>query len=311
MLLFAFACASSAPPAGDSAAPPVADPPYIYEEDDPPVASLTVQELAGLVTEGVGAVWDYSASPLFSAYEAGMDRASSGCPNYYDYDGSAYWYDTCTADDGTQFSGYSFFQLYAGYDVGDGTTYDGASLSGVGSIQTPDGEGVEFGGSAYQIRVTSKLPPDDPSFYSGFYLVIQGGFSASGPTAADTWLEEDAGPDLTVSTYYAPAYEGRAVTLSGSLGGLGNGEEAVVFDTVYLMSENVVPDCPGEPGGVVSVRDASGSWYDIVYDGPATYDAEVDPERCDGCGEAYFRGEDLGAVCDVDFSGLLTPPEAP
>jgi len=308
MLFFGFACVQPEPTTADSA--PAADAPYIYEEDAPPVAALSLDEVTGLVSEGVGAVWDYSASPIFTAYEAGMARASSGCPNYYDYDGSAYWYDTCTAADGTQFSGYSFYQLYAGTDAGDGSYWDGAALNGVGSIQGADGSGLEFGGSTYAIQITSQLPVDDPSWYSGYYLVIQGGFQGSGPLVAGSWLEADAGPDLSLYTYYAPSYEGRAVSLSGSLGGLGDGTQAVVFDGVYLMSENVMPDCPGEPAGVVSVRDADGSWYDVIYDGPATYDAPVEAELCDGCGEVYFRGEDLGAVCGVDFSGLLTPPGA-
>lgn len=309
MLSFLLACATTGSPPADSAADSAApaDAPYLYEEDEPPVPGLSLADLVLTLNEGVGAVWSYNAAPIFSAYEAGMASASVGCPNYYDYDGSAYWYDTCTSEAGTQFSGYSFYQKYVGYDAGGGTTYDGASLSGVGSITSADGTRVEFGGSAYELVVTSQLPVDDPSYYTGFYRVIQGGFALSGEAAAGTWLEEDAGPDLVISTYYAPSYEGRSVTLEGSLGDLGDGSQAIVFDSVYLMSPNLVPDCPGEPYGVVSVRDGEGSWYDVIFDGPETWDAPLDLDRCDGCGEAYFRGEDLGEVCGVDFTGLLTP----
>ena len=53
----------------------------------------------------------------------------------------------------------------------------------------------------------------------------------------------------------------------------------------------------------MSVRDLDGDWYDVVFDGPTDWGADSDPDLCDGCGEAYFRGEDVGAVCP-DFSGL-------
>lgn len=312
MLPILFSCTVPSPDAADSGDTPEVsqDVPYIFEEEEPPVPTLSADQLAATIVEGVGAVWGYSATPVFSAYEAGMSGSSEGCPNYYDYDGSAYWYDSCTSAGGTEFSGYSFYQQFHDWDAGDGSIYNGASLSGVGSITSPDSSRLEFGGSAYQIVITSQLALDDPSYYSGMYLVIQGGFSGTGAGAEGTWLDGDAGPDLALYTYYAPSYDGRAVSLEGSLGGLAGGAEAVVFDSLYLMSPNLVPDCPGEPYGVVSVRDAEGSWYDVVFDGPETYESDVDPDLCDGCGEAYFRGEALGPVCGVDFTGLLTPPEA-
>ena len=56
-----------------------------------------------------------------------------------------------------------------------------------------------------------------------------------------------------------------------------------------------------EPGGTIGVRVADGSWYDVQFHGPTDAKPEVAPKDCDGCGDAFYRGEPLGTVC-VDFS---------
>jgi hypothetical protein len=54
----------------------------------------------------------------------------------------------------------------------------------------------------------------------------------------------------------------------------------------------------------VSLRDSDGNWYDVVFDGPILYDDVIDPAVCDGCGEAWYRGEPMGTVC-ADFNALV------
>ena len=94
------------------------------------------------------------------------------------------------------------------------------------------------------------------------------------------------------------------VEVDGGLSGLGGDLDTVVFDAVTIFDESLGSTCPTEPGGVVSVRDVSGDWYDVVFDGPTEYGDESDPDLCDGCGAAYYRGEYLGQVCS-DFTGML------
>lgn len=274
--------------------------PYIFDEDDPPVPGLQAAELEVVIESAVALVLSLNAGPIFPAYDTAMAGAEETCPAYYTSEGSRYWYDSCTASTGATYSGYSFYQLYDDFDAGDGALYDGRTVSGVAQIVTADGYTYESGGTAQSLEAVGVG-------YTYFSSYIAGGFSWDGPEAAGTWLETGVSPDITLLGYVAPGY-GNYMLLDGGLSGLGGLDAAlldtVVFDSVLLFDAGLGSSCPTEPGGVVSVRDDVGNWYDVVFDGPTDSGVVSDPDLCDGCGSAWFRGEPLGEVC-VDFGGLL------
>lgn len=273
--------------------------PYQVEVEDDATASLGADDVALRVAEALSSAFSIDASPIFTAYEAAMSGADADCPNYYDYDGSQYWYDECTSEAGVSFSGYAFYILYDEYES-DGVVYDGAALYGVGATSA-DGEELSFGGSAtwYQARPPG-IDEDSPDWYLYTANQLQGGFSWSGEDAPD-WLAAGQSPDLYALTAWMPSYDLRYVYIDGSIGASGGG--VTVFDGLTLYSENVMTSCPNEPYGGMSVRDEQGEWYDVVFHGPAEFESEVDASLCDGCGDLYFHGALLGEVC-ADFSPL-------
>jgi hypothetical protein len=292
VLLAAGGCAPDTPAPVEDEEPA----PYIFPEEDAPVPTLAAADLEDAVASAVATVLDLDAAPIFPAYAAAMAGSDTGCPYYYDYQGSAYWYDQCTADGGASYSGYSFYQLYQDYDDGAGNLYNGESIYGVARIDTADGHTFEAGGSAQLLVATA-------STYTYYSSVIAGSFAWDGPEADGTWMAEGLSPDVTMVGYVVPAY-GNYMQVDGGVSGLGGDLDTVVFDAVTIFEESLGSTCPTEPGGVISVRDADGNWYDVVFDGPADYGEVSDPALCDGCGSAWFRGEPLGEVC-ADFSALL------
>ena len=71
-----------------------------------------------------------------------------------------------------------------------------------------------------------------------------------------------------------------------------------------IYSNELGSECDLEPYGTISVRDNDGNWVDVVFDGPAYWGAWAFQPHCDGCGMAYFRGEEVGPTC-IDFSSWL------
>lgn len=304
-MLLLLACA-------DEAAPPApADPlPYLADEEDAPAPSLTAADLEGALDEALAVLPLLGAAPVFDAYDAAMVGAETGCPDWYESEGNTYWYDQCTATDGTRFAGYGFTYSYDAYDQGDGGLITGDALYGVARVETPEGATFEAGGSAYDYRVDYYEADGVTISYTSHTSAIAGAFAWDGAGADATWLGTDLSPDLTLYGVVAPAYDARAYYADGGLSGLGGLVDTVVFDELFLYDAALGSACPTEPGGGVSVRDADGQWTDILFDGPAEWGATSDESTCDGCGTAWFRGESLGEVC-VDFSSLLGWGDAP
>jgi hypothetical protein len=308
MLLLACATPDEPAPAEEKYEPV----PYVVDEAAPPEAALSPEEIEAAIDEAAAGILGVNAAPVVAAYTEAMAE-SAGCPDYYEVDGSQYWYDECTTDTGTHYSGYAQWILYDGYPDGAGNLYDGAGFYGVGSITRPDGASFSFGGAAYALVATPEsIDPTDRNWYAYFQSVVQGGFAYDGPAAAGTWLYEGGAPDLSTVVYYAPGYDGKYVAVDGGVSDLtGELVTAVVMDGVILMSDAIVPDCPGEPAGVVSVRDAEGNWIDVLFHGATEWGGKPDDAAlCDGCGEAWFAGEPVGTVCP-DFSPLLAWEDQP
>ena len=64
-------------------------------------------------------------------------------------------------------------------------------------------------------------------------------------------------------------------------------------------------DCLAEPNGTQHVQ-VNGAWVYIEWHG----DLLGEPDRCDGCGDAYAQGEAIGQVC-ADYSSWLDWTSSP
>ena len=307
MLTLLLACT----PAGDDSAAKGADvyepAPYIVPEEDPPVAAFSAAELEGAIAESLDLATGLRGSDVFPSYFAAMEGADDDCPNYYETDGNVYWYDVCTSSYGSQFNGYSFYYYYDHYDAGDGSFYTGHAVAGVAQVWDAEDHLFEAGGTAYDLRV-------DGDTFTYWYSVAQGAFSYDGPEAEGTWLEQGLSPDMVQTVYYATGADAKGYVLQGSVSGLSGSFTSAVYDGVQIFDEALVAyaggNCALEPSGVVSLRDVDGAWYDVLFDG-YTEARPLTPEgMCDGCGEAYFRGDAVGQVC-VDFTGLNSWEGAP
>jgi hypothetical protein len=276
---------------------------YIYEEEVLPSASLSPEEVEAAITEGLSLALELTAQPVFPAYQAAMLGEDVACPNYYDYEGSVYWYDACTSAAGSRFEGYSFYIPYVDMDDGYGNLYNGEALYGVSKITTIEGYIFEAGGSAAYYDLTHIATSPQDIDYTYFVSAVQGSFSYDGPEAEETWLSEDLAPDLSYTGAWIPAYSGNLGALDGGIAGLSGSVEYLVMDNLILYS-NGLSSCPEEPGGGVSVRGSDGYWYDVTFDGPIEFGEEVAAATCDGCGKLWFQGEALGEVC-VDASLLI------
>lgn len=304
-----FLLAACATPDDDSAVgkDPYTPAPYIVPEEDPPVANFSAEEVELALAEALDLATSLTGDKVFPAYDAVMAGADPDCPNYYEQDGNVYWYDVCTSSHGTQYNGYSFYYYYDQWNDGYGQLYTGDALFGVAQVWDAEGHLFEAGGTAYDLVVQG-------DGYMYWYSIAQGAFAYDGPEAEGTWLEEGIAPDMSQIVYYVPTADARAYVMAGSVSGLSGGFTSAVFDETMILDEAMLPyfgaDCSLEPGGIVSLRDVEGNWYDVVFDGPTNDDVATPLGRCDGCGEAFFRGESVGEVC-ADFTGLNAWEGAP
>lgn len=274
---------------------------YIADED-PVAPSLTLDEVALAVSEGLTATHAMQPSLWFDAYDAAMAGRDAGCPytneDYQVYYGYDYWYDDCTSQGGTSFYGYGLGYHYVDYAASSTTFYRHLGYwNGDARITRPDGTDLVSSGYAY-------LYDYDSLYYgsSGQYFEMYGEFRSDAPMHADTWLADGVSVSLLLSRYWYGTDNG-SLQLRGGLSHLEGVVNAVVFDDLFMLSEAHGSQCAIEPGGAVSVRETSGEWYDVVFHGPSAGSTLAFPAECDGCGEVWFRGALLGEVCP-DLSTL-------
>ncbi|MCB9761626.1 MAG: hypothetical protein H6739_17410 [Alphaproteobacteria bacterium] len=284
---------------------------YIYEESDPPAPSLSIAQVEDAITEAVVGAFDLNAQPVIAGYQAAMVGQEEGCPDYYANEDNTYWYDYCYSEDGSYFSGYGFIYHYDRVENGDGYLVSGDYVYLVADIVNGDGHAFSGSGAAYNVQMDWE--GDTP--HTLYYSIVQGTFSYDGPEVSGTWMDEDIAPDLTILAYWvpedtSPQFHGGLVNLQGGVSGLSSEADTVVMDGVSIFQEGLASMCPIEPSGTISVRDPSGNWYDVIFDGPTEPGAAIDTSACDGCGAVFYRGERLGDAC-VDFSPLLDWEEQP
>lgn len=304
MMFLLLACTPNEGDTGKLA--PYEPAPYIVPEVDPPTASFSVEDLEASMAEALSMAQGLTGAAVFPSYFAVMEGADPDCPNYYEQDGNIYWYDSCTSTQGSAFNGYSFYYHYDHYVQGD-EVHTGDALAGVAQVWDADGNLFLAGGTAYDLLV-------EGDGYQYWYSIAQGAFSYDGPEGLGTWLEDGLSPDMIQYAYHLPASDARGYVMQGTVSGISGAFNAAVFDGIYMFDEGLAAyaggNCSAEPGGVVSMRDGDGNWYDILFDGYSDSRPRTPEGMCDGCGEAYFRGDDVGTVC-VDFTGLNAWEGAP
>lgn len=279
--------------------------PYVYDENpEEETPLLTASDLETGVLQALEVVFTLDPRPLHQAYDRVLLEADSECPYVYDsyleLYGYYYWYDTCTTSEGARFTGNGRHYSY-GPDESDSGYYDYDYINYYyGSAKVIDTEGNTFTGAGYSYNYEFTYTYND---YRYFYASMYGEFHWDGPEAQGTWLEDDLSVVNVLYTNRAPD-GGTYTALDTSISGVSGVVNAAVFDGLVIYDELRASPCPLEPSGTISLRDATGDWYDVDFHGPDSGATAMFPPDCDGCGPAYWKGEYIGDVCP-DFGPLL------
>lgn len=292
-----LACAGSK---GEDSGSSAEEAPYLVDEEtlDLPEPTFDAAGAAEAGASAFAALRAITAAPIVEAYEEAMEGADSDCPDFFtSEDGISYWYDDCTSGDGTTFSGYGAIVTYTGVEDG-GYAWAGDVVYGSGTITDEDGAVLAINGAA------GLLDGESVDGVSAAWNVVDGDFSVDG--ADEGWLASGLSPSLQMQALSFG--EIRAFIVTGTLAGLDGEIDAILADDMLIGTEETGTPCALEPTGGLSLRDAEGHWTDVLFDVPFDTSTEtfgeMDPALCDGCGRAWFQGQDLGEVC-FDFSVLL------
>jgi hypothetical protein len=142
LALLLWACAGPEG-SGDDSQPPAEEPPpstYIFEAGEPDAPTATLADLQSALQEALDLTLTIHAQPVQAAYTQAMAGSTPACPYVYVTPDGSYWYDTCTASDGTEFDGYVFaYEVEGLYDPYSGLVYDYWYAFGGATVQDPDG----------------------------------------------------------------------------------------------------------------------------------------------------------------------------
>jgi len=255
---------------------------------DPAAAAASLEEFFDVV-------FTLNSLPVFDAYFATLELASSDCPLAYPgVGGDLFWItDVCETDDGTRFSGYTNYTVYENRQVfnGDDVRYNGARIRGVSQVIEPDGSTLWMEGEVFNLWA-------DFNDLKVYYSSLEGWYSWDRPEVYDIWLGDDrVNPNLVLKA--TELGDARSLKMEGGVSGLSQGYQSIYLDDVRLGTFASLPGCELEPRGDVLLRADSGEWFNITFEGGL-----ADEETCDGCGKVFLGTEDVGELC-TDFSGLL------
>ena len=308
------ACRSGADPA-DAASPGAAsgDRPsaYTWTPPDEQASAFDAATVEAALADVVDGMLTIGAAPVLETYGALMDAADPACPLWYEQDGNVFWYAQCTADSGTLFDGYGFTNVYEDAELfGEGGGHwDATVVSGAATIRDDAGHTFHLGGQVYD---GVGYGDDGRRLWVSNVL---GGFAWDGAGAEQSWLGQGVSPGLLLYAIRYPEAAGLGVTgnyiyADGTVGGLGTASTGADLSEFALVSEALGAPCELEPAGTVSVRDAHGGWWDVVFDIESTDSGWAMTGDCDACGGVYRDGEYQGEVC-ADFAPLLDWTERP
>jgi len=311
LLWLAIACSTPEDDPGDAAQDTGSafDDEYIVPEGES-TAVLTVEEVGAGIETGLRTLRLLDPSHVQAYYLALLEGSDGLCPEwkeaYYEPGSYNYWKDACTSDDGTVFSGWAKQQRPLNYQDGNHHYTDDGYLEGEFKIEQPGGVRMEFSGKvSYWERVINIYKdPDDGDYDQDYDVYASGDVTLQSSVDEGTWLEQSLVYDYDI---YFKSYdddEGMSAKWDGGIFGLESDAPAIFAKDFFIYSAAKGSPCELEPSGLVSVRDTLGQWYDVQFQGPTYSGAWAYQPECDGCGDAWFRGEYQGQVC-VDFSILM------
>jgi hypothetical protein len=294
-----------------------ADPtPWIYPEGDaPPAAAPPADALEAAIPTAFEVALALDARPILALHDLVRPAPAqgtgdlAGCPALLTQDYGAlkvwFWQGACTSSDGHIYAGQGALLTWTDL-VNEVGTFSGRRIQMSGRITAPDGTWIEgagiaqhFDGGSEQVAAASHA--------------ISGSWRSGGPRAPDSaWLDGSRNPSLEVVRWTYLPTGGDNVTVRGGLAFPATGVAppwddaitAISFEEFTVRAREAGASCPREPGGAVALRGVDGAWVDVIFDGPTDASAETDPTLCDGCGLAWHRATELGAVC-VDARPLL------
>lgn len=298
-----WACAGSEGDVPEEVSPEDPPPsPYIFEEGDSPEPTASLQEIGAALQEALDLAMTIHAQPVQAAYARAMAGSTQSCPYVYATPDGSYWYDSCTATDGSEFDGYIFaYEADDFYDPYSGYTYDYWYAFGGATVEDAEGNLLELAGGAVSLTAHGSSYGTEVVVYQSD---IGGTFRWDGPEAEGTWMEAGIEPDLITYTTAVPSLGQSSTVLYGGFGGFAGGY-AIAFDENVIGGEALGLPCAEELSGTVGLRAPDGTWYDIRFHGSDGTDADYDPSQCDGCGEIFYQGEPMGEVC-ADPSEILS-----
>ena len=285
--------------------------PSEYIDDDTEINPLlTVEQVSVGLAEGLDWLFNFNPDITHETYLEvlgygygaggyGGEEEDYGCPYYYDGYDYDYWRDTCQREDGTSFSGFAQSWNYGEYEENGYKYYNYDYFNGDARIVTPEGQ-IWIGAGYNQTYRREYLE----NGYQYIYRNIAGEFSWEGPTADGSWMQESVAVDFYVHVRnYATEDEPSRVytSMNGGVSGLLGDINTITLVDVMIYDDTLGSVCDLEPYGTISVRDDDGGWYDVIFDGPPYWGGWSYESVCDGCGEAFYRGESIGSVC-VDFT---------
>lgn len=280
---------------------------YIFDEGELPDPTASLDDIGEALQVALDLTMTIHAAPVQEAYTAAMEGSTGACPYVYATPDGSYWYDSCTASDGSEFDGYVFAYEAAGlFDPYSGLVLDYWYAFGGATVENSRGDTLELAGGAVSIKGTGDSGGTE---YTIYQTDVGGTFAWDGPEANGTWLSSGIDPDLISNVTSIPVVNQASVFLSGGFGGFADGW-AIAFDDNTIGGPLLGLPCAEELSGTIGIRAPDGSWYDIQFQGSDGQDPSYDDARCDGCGDVFYQGEPMGEVC-VDASAMLDMAVAP
>ena len=271
---------------------------YLVDDPAPITLNLSGEEAGAAIDEVFGRVIPSQGAVVFDAYDEVMTYADGVCPGSSataDTEGTM-WNATCTAASGASYTG--FISTFRGQQ---GEVY-ASNMRGEATVTTPDGARLVVAGDVH-----TTVQETQHKWYSS----VDGVLSYDGPAGQGTWLADT----VAVSVAYTLLLDANdhlvRAEVEGFFGPLDGAVSAINFDGIEVAHTLDNP-CPEEPAGIISVRDANGTWGELVFDLTFAPDGSgsIEDGLCDGCGTLWFDGVAVDTVC-VDPQPLYdaqTPP---
>jgi hypothetical protein len=254
--------ACDAPPAADRSANPPADTSGDTTSDPgvtPPDPAWTADEVEVRLNAGISLGFPDPFHPIDVYADLLRTGGTYDCPGTGDLNLEES-FSGCTASTGYLFAGQAY---WTGSVEGDRDV----DLKGDCYIIDPDGNWFVGGGELAYAETTADGTHTWSAEVAGTW----------GYPLSEGWTAETP----SVALFYEGS-EGAEATLRIE-GGYARPDAQMYFDGVAFG------ECGDAPTGAVRLRDPTGYWYTVTFDG------------CTGCGPVTFEGEELGEAC-VDLT---------